>query len=60
MKNISKTFAALGAVAAAVAVVGCAGMAGVGTPSSAELDKVTQEMVKAAFRDQGIAKVSRV
>lgn len=59
MKN-RKTFAALGTVAAAVAVVGCASMSGGGVPSSAELDTMTMEMVKAGFRDQGIAKVSRV
>nr|WP_240788635.1 sulfur oxidation c-type cytochrome SoxX [Ramlibacter henchirensis] len=29
-------------------------------PSTAELDKLTQEMVKASFRSQGIAKVERV
>src|SRR5690606_30495429 len=42
-------------LAAAAAVMGCATL-----PGSAELDKIAQDMTKAAFRDQGIAKVDRV
>lgn len=45
---------ALALVAAAVAA-GCASLAG-----SPDPDAVTDQMVKAAFRDQGIAKVERV
>ncbi|CAA9394882.1 MAG: Sulfur oxidation protein SoxX [uncultured Ramlibacter sp.] len=57
MKTNGKRLWALGAVV--VAVVGCAGMGG-SAPSGAELDKLTQDMVKAAFRSEGIAKVERV
>jgi sulfur-oxidizing protein SoxX len=46
------------ACAVALAGVGCASMAP--TPSSAELDTLTQDMVKASFRSEGIAKVERV
>lgn len=53
MKKQVSTLAA--ALAAAAAVMGCATL-----PGSAELDKITQDMTKAAFRDQGIAKVDRV
>jgi sulfur-oxidizing protein SoxX len=56
--NAKKTILVAGAVAAAAAVVGCASLGGV--PPSAELDKMTQDMVKASFRSQGIAKVERV
>ena len=58
MKKINRKLLALGAVAVAVAAVGCASMAPL--PSTAELDKLTQDMVKASFRGQGIAKVERV
>jgi sulfur-oxidizing protein SoxX len=47
--------AALAAAAAALAAVGCATV-----PGSAELDALAASMTKAAFRDQGIAKVDRV
>ncbi len=51
-----KTLRALaGALVAAAAVVGCSTL-----PSSAELDKISEGMVKAAFRSEGIAKVERV
>ena len=43
------------ASACAVAVMGCATL-----PGSAELDTLTLNMAKAAFRDEGIAKVDRV
>ena len=43
----------LALVAGAVVVAGCAV-----TPSSAELDKTTSDMVKASFRDEGIVKVT--
>jgi L-cysteine S-thiosulfotransferase len=39
----------------AVAFTGCASL-----PSSAELDAQTQALIKAAFRDQGIAKADRI
>jgi len=42
-------------VAAAALVAGCASL-----PSSAELDAMTDRIVKASFRDEGIAKVDRV
>ena len=50
-----KLFLALAAGAAALLVAGCA--AG---PSMAELDALTQRIVKASFRDEGMAKVDRV
>ena len=53
MMNKTWTFA-LGATAAS-AIVGCATL-----PGSAELDKTAADMVKAAFRSEGIAKVERV
>ncbi|KQT09753.1 sulfur oxidation c-type cytochrome SoxX [Ramlibacter sp. Leaf400] len=56
--KINRKTLALGAVVAALAAVGCASLAP--TPSTAELDKLAQEMVKASFRTQGIAKVERV
>ena len=40
---------------AAVLVAGCANM-----PSSAELDKITADIMKSSFRDQGQAKVDRL
>jgi sulfur-oxidizing protein SoxX len=43
------------AAACAVAVMGCATL-----PGSAELDALTMDMTKSAFRDRGIAKVDRV
>ncbi len=49
MKKMSKTILAIGL--AALAVVGCANL-----PSSASLDKLTADIVKASFRDQGIVK----
>lgn len=59
MKNTMKTWFAIGGcVAAAAVVVGCAGMGGL--PPAADLDKLAQDEMKAAFRDEGIAKVSRV
>ena len=45
--------AAVAAIAALVA--GCSGM-----PETAELDKMTQDIIKASFRDQGIAKTERL
>lgn len=47
--------------AAGVALLGVAGCAGkLSGPSAAELDALTAQMIKTAFRDQGIAKVDRV
>ena len=58
MKKLNRKWLALGAVAVAVAAVGCASLAPL--PSTAELDKTAQDLVKASFRGQGIAKVERV
>jgi sulfur-oxidizing protein SoxX len=58
MKTNRKMLALGAMAAAAVAAMGCASMTPM--PSSAELDKITQDMVKAGFRSQGIAKVDRV
>ena len=51
MRKISKTILAIGL--AALAVVGCANL-----PSSASLDKLTGDIVKTSFRDEGIVKAS--
>ena len=51
-RNIATTAAALGA---ALLVAGCAT-----GPSSAELDRQAMALMKASFRDQGIAKVDRL
>ncbi|QTD46215.1 sulfur oxidation c-type cytochrome SoxX [Ottowia testudinis] len=53
-----KHFMALAAAAALVA--GCAGGGGnvAGTPSAAELDALTQQIIQADFHDKGIVKVS--
>ena len=49
----------LALAAAAALVTGCAGSGGsAGTPSSAELDALTQQIIKADFHDKGIVKVS--
>ena len=53
MKKISLT---LGLLALGAAVVGCSTLAG----SGADADKMAQDMVRNAFRSQGIAKVERV
>jgi sulfur-oxidizing protein SoxX len=53
MKNHISRFAV--AAGCAAALMGCATL-----PGSAELDAVASQMVKTAFRDQGIAKVDRV
>ncbi len=58
MKKHSLFTAAAGAavaVAAAALLVGCASL-----PSPAELDQQAAAMIKASFRDQGIAKVDRI
>ena len=59
MKN-TKLLAAAACGAVVLAGVGCAGMGAGGMPSQAELDKLAVDSMKAAFRDEGIAKVSRV
>jgi sulfur-oxidizing protein SoxX len=51
MNNRQKT--ALFALAATALVVGCASV-----PGAADLDKLTADIVKASFRDQGIVKAS--
>jgi L-cysteine S-thiosulfotransferase len=52
MKKISITLLGM---AVAAAVVGCGTMGG-----GADVDKLTQDMVRSAFRSEGIAKVERV
>ncbi len=58
MKASNKTLLAAVGALAAVAAVGCASLGGV--PPAAELDKMADQMVKASFRSEGIAKVERV
>lgn len=53
MKRVTFTLAAVGAVLLAVA--GCAS-----APSSTDLDREAAAVMKASFRDQGIAKVDRL
>jgi len=55
MKKHHKFLIAAAAAAAAALVAGCSSM-----PSSAELDKLTANVVKASFRDEGIAKTDRL
>lgn len=55
MMNRKHLLIAAAAGAAAMLVAGCASL-----PSSAELDAQAQAMLKASFRDQGIAKVDRL
>ena len=52
--SMNKTLIAAACVAAAVAA-GCAS-----APSSQDLDKLTAEIMKASFRDEGIAKTDRL
>lgn len=54
-QRMKKVLALAVASAAAAIAVGCASL-----PPSAELDKMTADMVKTAFRTQGIANVERV
>lgn len=54
-QGMKKVLALAVASAGAVIAVGCASL-----PPSAELDKMTSDMVKTAFRTQGIANVERV
>jgi L-cysteine S-thiosulfotransferase len=53
MKLHPRTFAAC--LVAAAAVLGCAS-----TPGAADLDRITADMVKASFREEGIAKLDRL
>ena len=55
MKKSTQFLIAGGAAAVVVLVAGCASL-----PSSAELDKMTMDVAKASFRDQGIAKIDRL
>jgi sulfur-oxidizing protein SoxX len=55
MRINKTTRLALGAIAAAATVIGCASL-----PGSAELDTIADGMVKSAFRSEGIAKIERV
>ena len=58
MKNTSLIIVC--ALVAAAAVVGCAGRPGAASTSAADPDLVAAQMVKAAFRSEGIATVERV
>ena len=60
MKKHSITVAAAALLAAAALVAGCAAGGGSAAPvaSSAELDALTQKIVKADFHDKGIVKVA--
>ena len=56
---MSKNKHILALAAAAALVAGCAGSGSTaGTPSSAELDALTQQIIKADFHDKGIVKVA--
>ena len=56
---MSKNKHILALAAAAALVAGCAGSGSTaGTPSSAELDSLTQQIIKADFHDKGIVKVA--
>ena len=58
---MSKNKHILALAAAAALVAGCAGSGSTaGTPSSAELDALTQQIIKADFHDKGIVKVKNV
>ena len=57
--KISKKIS-LAALFAAVAVAGCASGSMPTSMSSAELDKLTAEIARASFRDQGIVKADKV
>ena len=46
-------------LAGALALAGCAGGGSAGMPSAAELDALTQKIVKNDFHDKGIVKVSQ-
>ncbi len=50
-----RAVAALAAAGAVAAIAGCATL-----PSPAELDALTQQVMKASFREQGIAKMDRI
>jgi sulfur-oxidizing protein SoxX len=52
---MKKSSIAIALAVAAAAVVGCASV-----PASGELDKMAEDMVKGAFRGQGIATIARV
>ncbi|MBF5004668.1 sulfur oxidation c-type cytochrome SoxX [Diaphorobacter caeni] len=54
MKTRNRWLPVLG-VASSLVVLGCASV-----DSSADIDKLTQQIVSASFRDQGIAKVDRL
>lgn len=55
MKKQTQYIAAAAAVAVAALVAGCSSM-----PGSAELDKMTGDILKSSFRDQGQAQVDRL
>lgn len=59
MKHIAITLPM--AALAAAALVGCAGSSnGAGAPTTAQLDRMTAEVAKASFRDQGPVKLDRL
>ncbi len=53
--NYKKTVALAAALAATVLTAGCAM-----SPSAAEVDEATQQVLKSSFRDEGIAKLDRL
>jgi sulfur-oxidizing protein SoxX len=55
MKKQTPYIALASALAVAALVAGCSGM-----PSTAELDQLTQDILKTSFRDQGQAKTDRL
>jgi len=55
MLNTPKSFSAFAVITSASVIAGCAMM-----PGSGELDAQAQTVMKASFRDQGIAKVDRI
>ena len=58
---MKKTFLIIvSALVAAAAVVGCAGRPGAASTAAADPDLVAAQMIKAAFRSEGIATVERV
>jgi sulfur-oxidizing protein SoxX len=55
MKKIIQTLAPVALALSAVFVAGCAAV-----PSSADLDKLTADIIKASFRDQALVKTDRL
>jgi L-cysteine S-thiosulfotransferase len=55
MKNIVKTLVPVAVALSSVFLAGCAAV-----PSSADLDKLTADIIKASFRDQALVKTDRL